>query len=260
LEEAATKLKKFRPLSQDKLRELEKELLIKFTHSSLHQEGNTISIEETVLLSNAISNNTPTFDNNQPLFDTTKQERLEATNHLTINEQTLKKLIKSIDPLTESDILDLHNQLMKELLTKEKEGIAGQYRKVGIKVNNSNVPRPASSEVQGLMEKWFQGAIQSEEETFISYLARIHQQFQLIHPFRDGNGRIGRLILCILAVRRGYPYFYFEPENRPIFSDAVDQSHHNNFTLFKRLLLEAFYSSFVMYEKVLGTMLVSQID
>ena len=58
----------------------------------------------------------------------------------------------------------------------------------------------------------------------MEHLARVHAGFERIHPFRDGNGRTGRLILNLVLVRRGYAPAIIYKRDRPRYLKALDRS------------------------------------
>eukprot|EP01127_Copromyxa_protea_P020314 TRINITY_DN677_c0_g1_i2.p1 TRINITY_DN677_c0_g1~~TRINITY_DN677_c0_g1_i2.p1 ORF type:complete len:149 (+),score=13.54 TRINITY_DN677_c0_g1_i2:674-1120(+) len=143
---------------------------------------------------------------------------------------------------------------MAGLLSNEDEGLPGEYRKVDIQVFDSSVARPSPQDILELMTQFYEtlSAGPRDLEHFCDFLARVHSQFQLIHPFRDGNGRIGRLILNILSLKRGYPVLVFSPDNKALFSKAVEEGHLKHRVMFERMILEAFYSSLEKYEIAIG--------
>lgn len=96
---------------------------------------------------------------------------------------------------------------------------------------------------------------QRESEDITEFLARIHTEFQLIHPFRDGNGRIGRLMMNILSLQKGNPVIFYTPEQRSLFSTACEEASAGDRGLFRRMLLEAFYASLRVYESVIPNLL-----
>jgi len=84
---------------------------------------------------------------------------------------------------------------------------AGSYRTGDVQPLRSGLAPPPPSVVQALMGDWVKraaGEVLSDCH-LIERLADLHAEFERIHPFPDGNGRVGRLILSLLLVRSGYP-------------------------------------------------------
>jgi hypothetical protein len=91
-----------------------------------------------------------------------------------------------------------------ELLTGEGPG---SYRLHDIHPFSGGLQPPPFTEVPQLMSDWVASAIESPGPGRhpMQHLADLHARFEQIHPFRDGNGRTGRLVLNLLLVRHGYP-------------------------------------------------------
>jgi Fic family protein len=93
------------------------------------------------------------------------------------------------------------------LLTKK---VGGEYRKVSIGAKGSQVSRPNHADVPTLMAKWFEETlVRQEGEHLFEFLVRIHSQFQYVHLFLNGNGRIGRIVMNLFLVKHGYPVQFF---------------------------------------------------
>ncbi|MGH2853482.1 MAG: Fic family protein [Solirubrobacteraceae bacterium] len=67
-------------------------------------------------------------------------------------------------------------------------------------------------------------ALVKSETHIIEYLARLHAAFERIHPFPDGNGRVGRLVLTHLLVRTGYPPAIIEKDERKSYLKALKRA------------------------------------
>ena len=111
---------------------------------------------------------------------------------VTLPERTpldaIKKFLNS--DITEQSILELHNAI-----SEGRDILRGCYRKCQVRVGNY-YPPPAI-EVGNRMRDYFR-----KLEYFNSY--RAHNEFELIHPFEDMNGRMGRYIWLNIALREGY--------------------------------------------------------
>jgi Fic family protein len=108
-------------------------------------------------------------------------------------DQTLKLLNV---PLTEEFILRVHSIVL--------EG-GGRYRDVDVRVGHYRAP--GHGQVPGLMKELV--VKYSRSMSTIDRIIEFHVDFEMIHPFRDGNGRTGRVILNWMLARAGYPPFVF---------------------------------------------------
>lgn len=114
-------------------------------------------------------------------------------------------LIKQ-DELNKDNILETHRILMERLNPR----IAGKFRTVNVRVGNRICPSWTS--IRNLMNGWKETA-QKEPETE-NEIKLQHIWFEKIHPFEDGNGRIGRIILNWQRVRAGLPILIIKESER----------------------------------------------
>lgn len=103
--------------------------------------------------------------------------------------------IKTADKLTLPVILKAHRLLMGRLNPR----IAGKLRKVYVRVGWSLCPDPGS--VRRLLMQWLSTERHLTDET----IKKKHVSFEKIHPFEDGNGRVGRIIMNWQRLRAGLP-------------------------------------------------------
>lgn len=118
-------------------------------------------------------------------------------------------------PSGENLIKTLHHTLLSSVRGKEKD--PGNFRrtavhlgKPGSKVDEAAYIPPKPDDIAGLMKNWVEFAHQSDYDLLIK-VAITHYQFEAIHPFMDGNGRVGRLLIPIMMFEQElipYPYFY----------------------------------------------------
>jgi Fic family protein len=129
------------------------------------------------------------------LPDKTIREQLEVKNHQTALAYVWKILSDAPVSLDEPFILKLHSILMNSILPD-----AGSYRRHGVCIVGANIPTANYLKVPSLMQTLVTD-IHKKSEDLVAQLATIHARFEQIHPFSDGNGRIGRLLMVAMAVR-----------------------------------------------------------
>jgi len=125
----------------------------------------------------------------------------EVQNAISVYEQ-----IQLYDPFKEKDILQAHKELMRDLLTK-----TGQYRTSGVGVFKgaklSHLAPPAK-QLSQLMEQLFAFLKNDREDSLLIKACVFHYELEFIHPFEDGNGRMGRLWQQLILMKHS-PLFEF---------------------------------------------------
>ena len=160
---------------------------------------------------------------------------LVTLNYVKALDHGLKEVrrINGVDVLTNELIKALHLQLMTGV--KDFKGTPGEFRKKqnwigGFKIYNARFVPPPAGKVQGCMndlESFLQYTPGEEEQMEVSIVLRMaiaHAQFETIHPFIDGNGRVGRLLLPLMLAAEGYPPIYlagFLKSNQKAYYDAL---------------------------------------
>ncbi len=168
--------------------DLTEQFELALTYHTNRLEGSTLTEQETALV----------IFENATLPDKTLVEQLEAKNHQTAIRYLLRHLNEN-ETVDEDLILKLHSILMNGIRTD-----AGRYRTHGVRIVGTFVPTANPIKVPLLMAE-FGKKIGRSSKDVIGYLAKTHAEFEQIHPFSDGNGRIGRLLANALALKAGYP-------------------------------------------------------
>ena len=185
-----TELDSYRPLPRDTVRRLNEDLRVFLTYHSNAIEGNSLSLHETQMV----------IDYGITVHGHPLREFLEATNHAHAYEY-VTALIDRKEPITRDTILTLHQLVMEQILETK-----GQFRKTPVYIRGSNMTPPPARDVERLMREWLNW-IEGEGLRYetITRAAIAHHGFEAVHPFEDGNGRVGRLLLNLMLMREGYP-------------------------------------------------------
>lgn len=204
---------------------LRKQNRIKTIHSSLAIEGNTLNIEHVTAL----------IENTRIVGP--KKDILEVQNAIRAYEQ-----LSEFDPNSINDFLKAHKVLMDGLIES-----SGQFRKkqVGI-IKGSEVQHvaPSYSMVPGLMSDLF-NYIKKDSDIDIIKSCVFHYEMEFIHPFEDGNGRMGRFWQTLLLMKVN-PIFEYVPIEETIknnqeqyYKTLADADNTGKSTIFIEFMLEA---------------------
>ena len=169
---------------------LRKQNRIRTIHSSLKIEGNTLSKEQITAL----------IENKRVIGP--QKDVKEVLNAIEIYEN-----LENYNPVSEKSFLLAHQNLMNNLIEN-----AGKYRKQGVGiVKGSKVEHlaPPYENVPNLMKDLFSYLSDSEELELIKSCV-FHYEMEFIHPFLDGNGRMGRLWQTLILMQK-YPLFEYLP-------------------------------------------------
>jgi Fic family protein len=173
---------------------LRKENRIKTIHSSLSIEGNTLTEEQITAL----------IENKRIIGP--KKDVNEVLNAISVYNQ-----LHSFDPKSSKSFLKAHEILMNGLVLEN-----GKYRKKGVGImagDRMAHMAPPAENVAHLMKDLFSYLKDSKEISLIKSCV-FHYEMEFIHPFIDGNGRMGRLWQTLILMKE-YPVFEFIPfENR----------------------------------------------
>ena len=195
-----------RPLTAGEVERLAEEFLIDFTYNSNAIEGNTLTLKET-----AIALEGMTVDQ-KPLKD-----HLEAVGHRDAFLY-VQDVAKNNLPLSEYVIKCIH-----ALVLMNRPEDRGQYRRIPVRVAGAYtepVPPYLIEEKMARLLEVNEGRV--DIMTTVERVALFHLEFEGIHPFIDGNGRTGRLILNLELIRNGYPPINVKFTDRRRYYDAFD--------------------------------------
>jgi len=182
-----------------KLNELKKERSILsyeafislFTYDSTNIEGNTFTLQETAQL----------------LFEgVTPRKSLREINEIINHKKAFDYLLETKSDINKKLILKLHELVAKSILKKEVEDQLGKYRTVQVFIRGVNWLPSKPNEVATEMAKLFSWYTKNKNKLHPLILsAYFHVTFEMIHPFIDGNGRVGRLLMNYILHKNRFP-------------------------------------------------------
>jgi Fic family protein len=203
-----------RPLSPHTLRRIHADLQVRLTFHSNAIEGNTLSLRETQLV----------VEHGLTIGGHTLAEHLEATNHAAA-VRALLAIADAGTPLSEATILELHRLVTDRLLDE-----AGAWRRGAVSIRGSALQPPPAARVPALMAEWL-AWLDGPGQAYgpVERAAIAHHGFVAVHPFGDGNGRTGRLLLNLLLLRAGYPPALLLQEWRLGYLEALSQADRGRY-------------------------------
>lgn len=166
---------------------LQKDASVRNTHGSTAIEGNPLTLKEVGLLAEG-----------KELPTATPRSKREVLNYFA----GLRFLERSVGKktITKQDLLQLHGVFMKDVMG---QGDAGVYRTMLVRVGEYVPPKPelVNRLMKELLEWW---NCESQQHSPVISSAMLHSRFEEIHPFADGNGRVGRALGLWELYRRGF--------------------------------------------------------
>jgi len=205
---------------------------LSLTYNSNGIEGSTLTESDTASV---------LFDN-VTLPNKSLVEHLEAKNHGT----ALDFLFEQIKPdykITEAFILKLHQILMNSIKSD-----AGYYRNHAVRILGAGVPTANFLKVPELMKEIVKD-INLNRKDIVHHITQIHSRFEQIHPFSDGNGRIGRLLIHAMLLRKSLPPAAIKQENKRFYYKYLNKSQtENEYSQLENFICGSILNSFKILE------------
>jgi len=188
-------------------------------------------IPESVYNSNAIENSTLTLRETEKILlemevsrEVSLREVYEAKNLARVIEYIRGKT-REVE-LNKKIVLFLHQMLIGGI----NDNIAGRFRKIGEYVRVGTHVAPAPENVEGLVEAALAEYISELDVYFIDKIAKFHLDFETIHPFNDGNGRIGRVLINYQLFRFGLPSIIIRDKEKKKYYESFPDYRYNQNT------------------------------
>lgn len=223
-----------RPLTEGEVIRLNEEFIVEYTYNSNAIEGNTLTLRETDLVLRGL-----TIDK-KPLKD-----HMEAVGHKEAFDY-VRELVKNNIPLSENIIKKIHF-----LVLADKKDDRGVYRRVPVRIMGAAHEPVQPYLIQPKMEQLLID-FKNSNEHIVTKLARFHIEFEAIHPFIDGNGRTGRLLVNLELMKAGYPPIDIKYMDRLAYYNAFDEYHvKHNLSVMEKLFAKYINERLDKYLKIL---------
>lgn len=211
----AAQLKTMRPLNATELKRLNDEFVIENTYNSNAIEGNTLTLRETALV----------LQEGITIAEKPIKEHLEAIGHKDAYGFIVELAGKDAE-LTEWVIKQIHS-----LVLMNDRANSGVYRSIPVKISGAvHTPPPhylVPEQIEQLITDY--KALKATKQP-IEAIAEFHLRFEGVHPFIDGNGRTGRLILNLELIKAGLLPINIKFSDRRKYYECFDNYYGNGHT------------------------------
>ena len=207
--------------------------LLKLTYNSNRIEGSTLSEPDTAAI---------LFDN-AALPNKSLTEQLEAKNHQTTLNYLFDYLAKGGD-INEELVLKLHGILMNGIRSD-----AGAYRDHGVRILGVNLPTANYMKVPDLIPDIIRQAVKQTKD-IIASISSMHSHFEQVHPFSDGNGRIGRILMSAMLLKANMPPVIVKQERKQLYYACLYKAQtKNDMSQLEDFLCDAVMDGFKILER-----------
>ncbi len=178
------------------------DIKIEYLYHSNKLEGSTFNIEQLNIL----------LEDNMVIGEHSINDVQETINSLKLFDFVIETLSEK---LTDRLLREYHS-ILKKSTTDENYGLAGRYKKIPNKLRNVDIELAQPYEVEELIKDLLQKKINN-----IYDIADFHQKFEHIHPFQDGNGRIGRFIILRQCIENNVDLIAIDDEYNKEYREAL---------------------------------------
>ena len=194
-----------------------------FTYDSTGIEGNTLTLSETSHL---------LFEGVVPSAKSLREIH-EVINH----KKAFDYMLSYDKDITKEFILEMHNLVVADTLRQDLISQLGRYRTVQVFVGRSIPPKPQDvpKKMASLLRWYYTNKRKLHPLVLASYF---HTEFEKIHPFIDGNGRVGRLLMNFILYKNKYPMINIPKKRRFKYYEVLQEAQYKrNLKSFVKFLI-----------------------
>lgn len=196
---------RFLKLDKNTQKEIYDNFVVSFTYNTTSIEGNTIPLNEVrkILSGDKIQ---------------LKNKTLREIYDLRNTKDTFFSIVDSKKPLSIDFIINTHKQLMKDV--DERIG----FRRHDVRVIKSRFDSAPYFRIEKEMQELINWYKENKKINPFVLSVMFHHKFEKIHPFSDGNGRTGRLIMNYILIKNNYPPIIITKKNRDKYLEALESA------------------------------------
>lgn len=205
------KIAKLRPLNKTELEKLRENFIIENTYNSNAIEGNSLTLKEVALI----------LQHDYSIYVKRVSEHIEVIGY----KDAFYYILDIVnEPLTKQAIKNIHSLVL--MVDRKNKGV---FRNVDTHVlgttHKTSEPQEIESNIDKLLVKY---EAWKQEHHIIKAIALLHLEFESIHPFIDGNGRTGRLLLNFELIKHGLLPVNIKFTDREKYYNSFDEYHINS--------------------------------
>lgn len=228
----------YRPFSDHVLKQLRDYYRIGLTYTSNAIEGNTLTESETKVV----------IEDGLTIGGKSLREHQEAVGHARAYDHIYSLLDKD---LSEQEILKLHELFFQQIDPDN----AGKYRQQNVIITGTDFLPPDYKDVPMAMKNHIENINRKPADQHpLEWGSDLHAEFESIHPFKDGNGRIGRLLLSILTMKNGYCPVIIPPVRRAEYISSLQRTNKRDLLSLRALVLSVIYEAMKSLKRLLDSL------
>ncbi|MBS3088185.1 Fic family protein [Candidatus Pacearchaeota archaeon] len=223
--------KVIKKLTKSTLRDLLDRFTANFTYESNALEGNSLTLKNVAMI--MFENTTIRGKDLREIYETRNSRKL------------IEQIMQNKFSVSNEDIIKMHKLLVKDT------GIQTGYKKFPNEIIGRNIKTALPEEVQKRMDGLIEWYEQNKEKIHpIELAGLLHGKFEQIHPFEDGNGRVGRFLINIILVSNKYPPLIIRKSQRISYLKSLENFDNKHTDSLRRFVLERFKETYKKFFEV----------
>ena len=199
--------------------------VVQFTYDSNAIEGSTLSLQETSYLM---------FENRTP-----KGKSLREINEVLNHKKAFDYMLDYKKDINKKFICDLQKIIVENTLKKNLENQIGRYRDLQVYIRGAKFVPPKPKDVKKDMANLLRWYIRNKNKLHpIITSAYFHSAFESIHPFVDGNGRTGRLLMNFILHKYSYPMINIPNKIKLEYVSCLEEANKGDLRKFVKFLFD----------------------